>query len=289
MKRTTRSAPISGSRSRSLAIAVLALLAGGWPAAADEFYARKAQRLAAEHGFKRIAIEAAPFDLAGFLRRGAPGSPMVVVIEGDGYAFLRPDRASADPTPHDPVGLEIALAEPAGTVLALARPCQYPRMPKPPACANARWWTSLRFAPEIVDATSRAIDLVKAEVAAPRVHLVGWSGGGVLATLIAARRPDVASLVTVAAPLDLAAWTAHHRVSPLDVRPSPVDVAAGLRGVPQVHLAGARDTVVPAGIVRGFVERLPPEAGARVEIVDVDHRCCWAERWPGLRTGLPLP
>jgi pimeloyl-ACP methyl ester carboxylesterase len=268
------------------------LLAGLDPATAQgsERETAKAQRLAAKHGFERVAIDAAPFEIAGFLKgRSQAGDVLLVVIEGDGYAFRGPREPSNDPTPFDPVGLEIALADPAPKILALARPCQYQRKPPRSECAEARWWTTDRFAPAAVEATGRAIDIAKAETRARQIYLVGWSGGGVMAVLVAAQRGDVAGLVTVAAPLDLSAWTAHHGVSGLARSRDPADVIAAVAGIPQAHLAGTRDAIVPPAIVRRFTDRLPMGSDERLILVDADHRCCWVERWRTLRAGLPLP
>jgi len=276
--------PVSTVRGGALIVAssLIAL-----PAAAD---AADARRLAQRHGFERVAIDAGRFELAGFLKgRKQPGDTLVVVIEGDGYAFRGSRQPSGDPTPRDAVGLEIAAAEPSDKVLALARPCQYQRKPRRPECTDPRWWTTHRFAPEVIEAASRAIDIVKVETAATRIFLVGWSGGGVLAALLAADRRDVAGLVTVAAPLYLGAWTRHHRVSPMPESRDPVAAVAALAAMPQAHLAGKRDEVVPPAIVGAFVDRLPPGAPAKFIAADVDHRCCWAEKWQALRPTPPLP
>jgi pimeloyl-ACP methyl ester carboxylesterase len=93
----------------------------------------------------------------------------------------------------------------------------------------------------------------------------------------------VARVVTVAANLDHAAWTALHEVSPLWGSLNPADYAASLRQLPQLHLAGAEDRVVPSDVAAAYVERLTP--GHRVKLVvipDFDHECCWVEAWDRL-------
>jgi esterase/lipase len=50
-----------------------------------------------------------------------------------------------------------------------------------------------------------AVTALKRASGASRLRLVGYSGGGVMAMLLAARRDDVAQVVTIAAPLRLAA------------------------------------------------------------------------------------
>ena len=50
------------------------------------------------------------------------------------------------------------------------------------------------------------------------VTFVGYSGGGVLAVLIAERLDNVAGVITVGANLDTDAWTEHHGYLPLTGR-----------------------------------------------------------------------
>ena len=49
--------------------------------------------------------------------------------------------------------------------------------------------------------------------------------------------------VTIAAPLDHAAWTAQHNVQPLVGSLNPAD-SQELRKIPQVHFLGGKDTIV---------------------------------------------
>lgn len=220
-------------------------------------------------GWTRLTLPAAGRPLAAELS-GAPATDgiLTVVIEGDGQAHDGAGRPAADPTPRDPVGRKIARSWPRESAVAwLARPCQFVR---DPACTPADWTTG-RFSQAAVDATDAAVDDLKTRAGAAQVRLVGWSGGGTLAALVAARRSDVAGLVTVAAPLDVAAWTAWHGVSAL----TGLDPAreAGAK-VPQLHLIGAFDTVVPPALARPPAERLAGAHG-EVRMRQARHACCW--------------
>ncbi|CAO3431344.1 alpha/beta hydrolase [Azospirillum endophyticum] len=225
---------------------------------------------------------AAPFTLAGWLRTGDSG-PLVVYIEGDGHAWSTVTRPSPDPTPHNPVALALALKDPAPRLLYLGRPCQYGGVATDAACTT-RIWTSHRFAPEVIEALGRALDGAERASGAERLVLVGYSGGGVAAALLAARRTDVAALVTVAAPLDLAAWTAAKGLTPLAGSLDPAREAGLLVGLPQWHIAGGRDRVVPPDVISGFAAR----AGAPVRLVPgMEHDGDWPALWPELRAAFP--
>ncbi len=188
-----------------------AALAGSGCAAVEFFESglARASRLAAERGWRARAFDAPPFTLYGQVKPLAGAAPVVTVyIEGDGAPWRDLFSPPADPTPRDPVALRLALEDPAPAVVYLARPCQYVARMAPPAARHCdpRYWTGARFAPEAVAAVNAAIDRAKRESGAARIRLVGYSGGGVIAALLAERRDDIELLVTVAAPLDVAGW-----------------------------------------------------------------------------------
>jgi pimeloyl-ACP methyl ester carboxylesterase len=142
-----------------------------------------------------------------------------------------------------------------------------------------------------------AMNRLVAQTNADGVILFGVSGGGALAVLIADRSDKVRGVVTVAANLDLTAWSAFHRpASKIDLAawwarhkmPGPGDVlnpatdgrrhAAQHRSVFERHYAGGRDRVVPpATQIRGL-----RTLSEQVVISDFDHNCCWARLWPGI-------
>lgn len=130
---------------------------------------------------------------------------------------------------------------PSPNVVYIARPCQFTR--NDPACRST-YWTDRRFSEDVIASMNHAVDVLRAPAAGP-VHLVGFSGGGAVAALVAARRGDVASLRTVAGNLDHRALNAHHRVSPMPASLNAVDVAPRLAAVPQAHFVGTKDDVVP--------------------------------------------
>jgi pimeloyl-ACP methyl ester carboxylesterase len=126
-----------------------------------------------------------------------------------------------------------------------------------------------------------ALEVMKARYGAKSLVLVGYSGGGAVAAILAAYRKDVERLVTVAGNLDHRAWTQHHAVSPLVASLDARDLIPDLRGLQQVHIAGSRDRIIPVAIVQRFAERIGPNARLVVR-EDADHHCCWVDDWPRL-------
>lgn len=238
-----------------------------------------ADALAARRGWQALDLAAAPFVLRAWLPADpAPAAELTVYIEGDGLAWLNGAQASPDPTPVNPLALRLALAQPDGAAAYLARPCQYARAAAT-ACAQ-RYWTGQRFAPEVIAASGQALDALKQRFGASRLTLVGYSGGAAVAALLAAGRSDVARLVTVAGNLDHRAWTAYHRVLPLEGSLNPADRVAALAGVPQWHLVGADDSNITPQLVRDFAARFTRGRQPQVWVEPgFGHQCCWAEQW----------
>ena len=104
----------------------------------------------------------------------------------------------------------------------------------------------------------------------------GYSGGGTLAVLLASRVPQSVAVITVAANLDIDAWTDLHGDRPLVGSLNPARQPSLPDRVVQIHYAGGRDRVVPVEIVRRGVTG----AGRLVVEPEFDHVCCWAASWP---------
>lgn len=244
-----------------------------------------ADTLAAAHGWQPLRLPAGNFVLAAYAPAKIAASDMLTIyIEGDGLAWLTRSQASSDPTPRNPVGLQLALRHPYGAAAYLARPCQYVEAQEAQACEQG-YWTDRRFSPEVVSASNRAIDLLKQRASASRLTLIGYSGGGAVAALVAAKRQDVVRLITVAGNLDHRAWTALHRVPPLEGSLNPADAWAALQAIQQLHFVGGKDEIISVGVVESYLARFPPGHRPEMQIIPgFDHTCCWVEQWPDILT-----
>jgi pimeloyl-ACP methyl ester carboxylesterase len=114
-----------------------------------------------------------------------------------------------------------------------------------------------------------------------KTGLVGYSGGGSIAVLLAARRQDIAWLVTIGANLDLGFWTTLHDVTPLSGSLNPAYYAASIQKLPQLHLIGEKDKIVPASVSRAYLDKVVDKENIRFKTISgFDHQCCWADIWP---------
>lgn len=237
-----------------------------------------ADALAGPVGLKRMIVKTDPFMLTTFARIRDPRQPVTVYIEGDGLAWLSRTEVSLDPTPREAMGLALAALDPSPNVVYLARPCQFTVRAKNPTC-GIPYWTGKRFAPEVVAAMGQAVDQVAAQVPGQKINLVGYSGGGAVAVLVAARRSDVSSIRTVAGNLDHAEVNRLAKVSPLSGSLNAIDVAPQVANIPQIHFSGAADTVVPPVIAERFRGAAGGNCVSVRNIPGTTHETGWRERW----------
>jgi pimeloyl-ACP methyl ester carboxylesterase len=226
-----------------------------------------------EAGLVRIHIDAAGHASLIYMKRGAP--PFIVYLEGDGIPWRRGVEPSDDPTTGKPIALELLVRTPqAGAYVT--RPC-YQRL-RDDRCTSDLW-TGARYSEEVVQSMVAAIREAARRTQAPSITLVGYSGGGALAVLVAERLDNVDAVITIAANLDTDAWTTHHRYLPLTGSLNP---ARSAREHPwrEIHLQGGADRVAPSSTTEAYFQRYP--AAERRLIADYDHVCCWIEAWPEL-------
>ena len=244
---------------------------------------RESARAWAEaRGFRESILHAGAFELTAFLRRPvsvesgvieAGEAVLTVYIEGDGAAWSSPYHPPRDPTPRRPLALALAAIDPSPTVAYLGRPCQYLGAAALVHCSSA-YWVDKRFDPEVIEAYDQAINELKARFSARTLRLVGYSGGGNIAAILAMRRADVLSLIALASPLSLAAWIERHGLTPLLGALDPVREPGRLRAAS--YWVGSRDDIVPPAVVQSFAER---KGGAMHVVKDYDHQCCWSADW----------
>ncbi|WP_372861104.1 hypothetical protein [Spongiibacter sp.] len=197
-----------------------------------------------------------------------------VYIEGDGQPWLGGGYWPArDPTPARPLALELMALD--GTpAIYLGRPCYFVSGGN----CEPRLWTSARYSDEVVAALALALQRSVDGLPAQRLVLIGYSGGGALAVLLASRVARVEAVFTVAANLDTARWADERGFLPLAESLNPL-FDAQLAGIAHYHVVGAMDKVVNPVHVRRFSER---HGGQYRVLENFDHSCCWRPHWPAL-------
>ncbi len=255
-----------------IALCATALAAHGCASTPSARYDAVARDL----GVHREVIEGRGYAHAIYARApAATGESLHVYLEGDGSPWMDETRVAEDPTPSEPVALGLLRADPSPAVL-VGRPC-YHGLESASRC-DPRMWTSARYSEAVVASMAGAVQRVAARYRARRLVLIGYSGGGTLAMLLAERLANVRALITIAGNLDTDAWTQLHGYTSLTASLNPARRAPLPASIAQLHLAGGRDRNVPAALIEPVVRR---QARAQLRVYgDADHGCCWTRLWP---------
>ncbi len=242
-----------------------------------------ADAFVAGHGLIKIIIQTEQFKLFSYQSITSAEDVATFYIEGDGLAWLNRKRISQNPTPENPVSLKLALTDPSANVIYLARPCQYIDLKTEQHCSSD-YWTTKRFAPEIIASIDQAITQIKQRANINKIRLVGYSGGGTIAAILAATRNDVVDLRTVAANLDIELFVRHHEVTPLTGSMNPIDFAKTLINIPQIHFVGEDDDIVTRAITESYISDLKKyDVNLRCvkvqQIKNTSHAEGWETEW----------
>lgn len=211
-----------------------------------------------------------------------------IYIEGDGMTWDTRRARSLDPTPANPVALHLSAHDLADNVAHIARPCQYSDMTDKEKACDPKVWTNARYSAEAVDTMNDVINEIKARYNLQDLHLVGYAGGGAIATILAAKRDDVASLRTVAGILDHEVFTNYHNVQPLSASLNPVDFADELAFIPQHHYIGGQDEIVVPAVLHSYLQALGNTNCVQYTFVqEAEHEAGFVEKWPDLMVDMP--
>lgn len=215
-------------------------------------------------------------------QEGAPlASTMTIYIEGDGASWLLKTIPPRNPTPSQSLVAAMAAEDQNQLVMYLARPCQFIDVQTIKECDESMW-TDGRFSTQVIQLSNQAIDRALRNLPTVRLNLVGHSGGGTLATLIAAQRSDVNCLVTLASPLDITAWARALSIAPLTRSQNPAKPNTNLQQIRQTHFLGENDRIVTKESI-GEYRNFPRDA-QWMTISGFDHQRYWADQWPLLQT-----
>lgn len=207
---------------------------------------------------------------------------VVVYIEGDGRAWITRKKPSDDPTPSYSLVLKLMQKDKRPKAY-LARPCMYIQNEN----CKQLYWTEERHSTLMVDAMNAAVDAIKEYYKASEIEFVGHSGGGAMAVLMAAKRNDVKRITTVAGNLDVEYFTEYHRVTPMEGSLNPIDFVDRVSSIPQLHLVGGKDNVVPKEIAKKY-ENESNSSCVKVRIEgDFSHYKGWEKIWPEVLNEMP--
>jgi hypothetical protein len=242
-----------------------------------------ADQQAISSGFSKEIIGDDNFDLITY-KKFTSSDSLIIYIEGDGKSWVTRTQISQNPTPHNPVGLHLAMldSKPANIVY-ISRPCQFHLSRLQKNC-DSKYWASHRYSDEVIAATNHVVSLLKRQSRAKKITLVGFSGGATVALLMAARRDDIELIKTVAGNLDHQAFTELHKVTPLRGSLNPTNFPNELSKVNQIHFIGENDKIVPKQIFDSYYQVVGGRCN-KLRVVDgAAHDSGWQDSWPKLNT-----
>ncbi len=203
-----------------------------------------------------------------------PSKIFNIFIEGDGFSWVTRSQPSLNPTPKQHVALNIALNQSKNNTIYVSRPCQNVFDKNFRNC-NVDYWTNKILSNDVIFSLNEFLDFTKKRYQIQKFNLIGYSGGGIGALLLAAQRDDVELVVTIASNIDADAWTTYHKILKLDVI-NPATLSKKLSKIKQIHYVGQKDQNVPLSISQSYLSKVKETHNIKViSIENNTHSCCW--------------
>ncbi|MGR9044145.1 MAG: alpha/beta fold hydrolase [Gammaproteobacteria bacterium] len=234
-------------------------------------------KIATAYGFYRFTVSTETFEHQFYSNTDptfvSKREVLHVYLDGDGSPWHRQRWLNDDPTSRNPMILDLMRQDRTPSIL-LGRPC-YHGFSQSTSC-HSKYWTSHRYSDEVVNSMAQALNNWLKNHSFSRIVLIGYSGGGTLGVLIAPHIANARTVVTLAANLDVEAWSLYHGYSPLKESLNPATLSLN-NDLKQIHIAGSEDSIVPAQIIKSYADK---QVNALFLSYDgYDHRCCWTETW----------
>lgn len=255
-------------------------LAGCNPVSVD----RSPETIGDLYNFDKKLVKGGDFWITTYQKITNKNQPYVFYIEGDGSAFAGRYQVSHNPTPRRQMLIKLAMKDPRPNVIYVARPCQYTAMDLNPKCSNA-YWTDKRLSDDSVESMNQVINSINNN--RQKFSLVGFSGGGGIAVLIAERNDMVKDIITIAGNLDHKAFTQYHNVTPMLGSLNPIDYAKKINDIPQLHISGGRDKTIPPFIADKYVQESNSRCVKQLIFEENMHNKGWENFWEYILT-LPV-
>jgi len=171
-----------------------------------------------------------------------------VFIEGDGRPWVNGKNIRLDPSPHRLLMMELLLNT-SGDRLYLGRPCYFQTNDE--RC-HYQYWTSHRYSPEVINSMADVIEQKMLEGSYQKLIIIGHSGGGTIAALLACKPSITSSIITLAANLDIKRWVDIHSWSDLTGSQNPANLPSNCKRSNAYHYYGIDDENVPASSAHDF-------------------------------------
>ncbi len=256
----------------SLVIVVLLLLINGCTQ-----FNNKIDTAIVKYSLKKEVLKTSIHDHVVFHNSMKKKTKIHIYIGGDGIPWIKGKWISSDPTSSDPLILRLMVVDSAHSIL-MGRPCYFGLAVK--ESCTSEMWTSARYSKNVLNSMEAAVREVSGD---SEVVLFGYSGGAVIATLLANRLSNVVSVVTIAGNLDIKNWAREKGFLPLNHSINPIELAYTRSDILFIHIIGMMDKVVPPSITESFIKK---HGGTVWKYPHFGHKCCWESEWPNILSRL---
>lgn len=230
----------------------------------------KNERFATSKGFTKLNIKGDDFTHVVYLNSYRGPLRWHVYIEGDERPWQARHTIASDPTSDRPLMLRL-MAKDASPSIYLGRPC-YQGMVSDVAC-RPWFWTHGRYSETVVSSMASALEKLVQSHKIKELTLIGHSGGGALAMLLAEHIQQTRMLITIAANLDITEWALKHGYSQLEGSLNPIEQPLLSGAVVQYHFTGKQDTNVSHEPVQRLKKKYPDLKHIQVE--SAGHKSGW--------------
>ena len=239
-------------------------------------FEQNAQKL----GFRQQIVQGTPFRHTLFLNKSPkkekPSSILHVYLGGDGTPWIQNRYPAIDPTPRQSIMLKLMQMDNVES-LYLGRPCYHQTNETQNSNCRRALWTEKRYAKIVIESMAMALQSYLQKRHQPKLVLLGFSGGGTLAMLLAPYFPETIAVVTLAGNLDIEAWTQHHHYSPLTGSLNPAKQKILASSIQQIHLWGENDQNIRDWMIKPVIKR--QKRAKFIAIPNANHHCCWDQQW----------
>jgi hypothetical protein len=224
-------------------------------------------------GLDQGFIQSQGFSLLS-LKKLSSAKQLHIYIEGDGHPWLG-NNISTNPGPFHLMALSLMQLDRSPS-LYLGRPCYFQGLTDSQKSCHPALWTRARYSQQVVDAMVNALASDPELAKYDEWVLIGHSGGGTLAYLMAHQLSKVNKVIAISSNLNVNAWVEYHQYAPLDQSLDPATLRS-TKSLELVYLAGGKDKNVPLELNQTFLNKVNAKIIFRDEY---GHDCCWKKEWP---------
>jgi hypothetical protein len=208
------------------------------------------------------------------LQRITNQNEVIVYIEGDGLSWIDRFTPSSDPTPVDPLTFKLAKLDQSPNVIYLARPCQYVISNE----CRKEIWTKLQYSKVILGLYEQILEEIALRHS--EVHLIGYSGGSVIAMYLASLDNEkVKSVRTIAGNINPNEFTKLLNLSSYQNSINLDLIDDKIKDISQTHYYGKKDKVIPKEIYSNYHDQYFNNSCIKITEVNASHTRGWEEFW----------